>query len=443
MRVSIIGAGYVGLVSGLGLAEIGHEVICVDLDQGRVDQINEGDPPFYEEGLAGLLDTHAGKRLIASSDLAEAVRQTELTIIAVGTPFDGEQIALQQIEGASRDVGRALAEKDGYHMVVVKSTVVPGTTDSLVVPTLEEASNKRAGRDFGVGMNPEFLREGNAIVDFMEPDRIVLGAIDQRSQDVMADLYKPFADVELVHTTPRTAEMIKYTANSLLATLISFSNEIANLAARVGVDAMEVMRGVHLDKRFTPLAEDGDRIWPGSITYLEPGCGFGGSCFPKDVKSLIAFGEQNDSPMRLLRSVIEVNESQPARMMELLSRHFPELEGVAVTVLGMAFKPGTDDIRESPSLEVTGELLARGANVTVFDPVASKPVEELYGNQVRYADDLEDAISGSKAILLMTRWSEFERLPSLLRTRQSQPLVVDGRRLLHPDSVERYEGIGL
>lgn len=443
MRVSIIGAGYVGLVYGLGLAEIGHEVVCVDHDQTRVDLINDGQPPFYEEGLPELLAAHAGNGLTASSDLRSAVQESELTIIAVDTPFDGNQIVLQQIEVASRDIGGVLARKDGYHVVVVKSTVVPGTTDSVVVPTLEEASDKRAGRDFGVGMNPEFLREGNAIADFMEPDRIVLGAIDQRSQDVMADLYKPFTDVEVVRTTPRTAEMIKYTANSLLATLISFSNEMANLAAKVGVDAMDVMHGVHLDKRFTPLSEDGERIWPGAITYLEPGCGFGGSCFPKDVKSFIAFGEQNDSPMRLLRSVIEINEIQPARMLELLDRHFPDLTEVAVTVLGMAFKPGTDDIRESPSIEVTGELLTRGANVTVFDPVARNPVKDVYGDQVRYADDLDDAVAGSEALLLMTRWSEFERLPSLLRTYDPQPLLVDGRRLLDPDSVERYEGIGL
>ncbi len=443
MRVSIIGAGYVGLVTGLGLVELGHDVLCVDQDKARVDLINSGQPPFYEQGLPELLAAHAGKGLTASQDLTSAVQQTELTIIAVGTPFDGNQIALKQVEAASQEIGQALVEKDGYHVVVVKSTVVPGTTDSVVVPALEAASGKQAGADFGVGMNPEFLREGNAIADFMKPDRIVLGAIDQRSQDVMADLYKPFTEVEVVRTTPSTAEMIKYTANSLLATLISFSNEMANLATRVGVDAMEVMRGVHLDKRFTPFSEDGGRIWPGAITYLEPGCGFGGSCFPKDVKSLIAFGEQNDSPMRLLRSVIEINEAQPAKMLELLGRHFPDPKGIAVTVLGMAFKPGTDDIRESPSIEVTAELLARGATVTVFDPVARRPVEEIYGDQVRYADDLEDAIGGSEAILLMTRWDEFSSLPTLLKRREHQPLVVDGRRLLDPSSVERYEGIGL
>ncbi len=443
MRVCIVGAGYVGLVTGLGLADIGHHVTCVDRDQARVDLINSGEPPFYEEGIAEQLRTHGGERLRAISSVAHGVLDADLTMLAVGTPFDGEQISLRQIEQASRDVGAALAEKDAYHVVVVKSTVVPGITESVVVPILEEVSNKRAGRDFGVGMNPEFLREGNAVADFMKPDRIVLGAIDQRTQDVMAELYKPFSDAEVVRTTPKTAEMIKYASNSLLATLISFSNEIANLAAQVGVDAMDVMRGVHLDKRLTPIAEDGSRLWPGILTYLEPGCGFGGSCFPKDVKSLIAFAEQIDSSMPLLRAVIDVNERQPGKMLELLGRHFPDVEGVAVTVLGMAFKPGTDDIRESPSLTVTGELVTRGAEVTVFDPAAHQPVFEVYGDQVRYANTLEDAVADADAILLMTRWPEFLGLPDVLRSKQRQPVVVDGRRLLDKGSAEVYEAIGL
>ena len=322
MRVSIVGAGYVGLVSAVGLAEVGHDVLCVDRDKSKIDLINEGKSPIYEKGLAELLATNIGKRLRAITSIAEAVNQTDLTIIAVDTPFDGERIVLRSIEDVAREIGQALAEKDSYHTVVVKSTVVPGTTDSFVLPILEEASGKLAGEDFGLGMNPEFLREGQAIADFLNPDRIVLGGIDRRSHDVMSDLYEPFAGAEVLRTTTRTAEMVKYTANSLLATLISFSNEIANLAARVGVDAMEVMRGVHLDKRFTPIDGDGSRVWPGAISYLEPGCGFGGSCFPKDVKSLIAFGEEHDSPMRILQSVMDVNEAQPAKMLDLLSRHF-------------------------------------------------------------------------------------------------------------------------
>ena len=443
MRVSIIGAGYVGLVSAVGLAEVGHDVLCVDRDKSKIDLINEGKSPIYEEGLAELLAANIGKRLRAITSIAEAVNQTDLTVIAVDTPFDGERIVLRSIEDVAREIGQALAEKDSYHTVVVKSTVVPGTTDSFVLPILEEASGKLAGEDFGLGMNPEFLREGQAIADFLKPDRIVLGGIDRRSHDVMSDLYEPFAGVELMRTTTRTAEMVKYTANSLLATLISFSNEIANLAARVGVDAMEVMRGVHLDKRFTPIDGDGSRVWPGAISYLEPGCGFGGSCFPKDVKSLIAFGEEHDSPMRILQSVMDVNEAQPAKMLDLLGRHFPDLDGVAVTVLGMAFKPGTDDIRESPSLEVTEQLLARGAVVTVYDPVAHHGVVKVFGDRVTHGEDLESAVEGAQAILLMTRWSDFERIPELLKTRPQQPVVVDGRRLLAKDSVAIYQGIGL
>ncbi len=443
MRVSIIGAGYVGLVSGVGLAEVGHHVLCVDRDKSKIDLINEGKSPIYEEGVAELLAANIGKRLRAITSIAEAVNETDLTVIAVDTPFDGERIVLRSIEDVASEIGQALAEKDSYHMVVIKSTVVPGTTDSFVLPILEEASGKRAGEDFGLGMNPEFLREGQAIADFLKPDRIVLGGIDRRSHDVMSDLYEPFTGAELLRTTTRTAEMVKYTANSLLATLISFSNEIANLAARVGVDAMEVMRGVHLDKRFTPIDGDGSRVWPGAISYLEPGCGFGGSCFPKDVKSLIAFGEENDSPMRILQSVMDVNEAQPAKMLDLLGRHFHDLDGVAVTMLGMAFKPETDDIRESPSLEVTEQLLARGAVVTVFDPVAHHGVVKVFGDRVTHAEDLESAVEGAQAILLMTRWSDFERIPELLRDRPRQPVVVDGRRLLAKDSVAMYQGIGL
>jgi UDPglucose 6-dehydrogenase len=279
MRVSIVGTGYVGLVSGACLASIGHDVTCIDLDERKVESINRGVPPIFEEGLEALLGTVIGDRLRATRDLRAAVLDSDLTMIAVGTPFDGKEIDLTYIEDAAQEIGEALAVKNGYHVVVVKSTVVPGTTDDRVAPILEAASGKEIGRDIGVGMNPEFLREGDAISDFVNPDRIVLGGNDERALAVMAELYAPFTETEVVRTTPRTAEMIKYTANSLLATLISFSNEIANLSASVGVDAMEVMHGVHLDKRFTPILADGTRVWPGMVTYLEGGCGFGAAAF--------------------------------------------------------------------------------------------------------------------------------------------------------------------
>ena len=445
MKVSIVGTGYVGLVSGVCLAELGHEVTCVDVDAAKVERINAGETPIHERGLEELLRAQVGTRLTATTDLAGAVRATDLTLIAVGTPFDGERIDLSFIESASRQIGSALADKDRYHVVAVKSTVVPGTTEETVLPLLESFSTRRAGTDFGVGMNPEFLREGEAVADFMNPDRIVLGGIDERSRDTLANLYSVFPDVEMVRTTPRTAEMIKYAANSLLATMISFSNEMANLCSAVGgLDVAEVMRGVHLDRRLSPILEGGERITPGFTTYLEAGCGFGGSCFPKDVKALIAHGRGAGAPMNLLEAVIEVNEAQPHEVVELLSSGLGDLADRRVAVLGLAFKPETDDMRESPAIPVVRELAQAGARLVAFDPVAESEARRVFdGIEIEYAGDLESAVADAEAIALMTRWSEFERLPELLVGRDPQPLVVDGRRMLAKDSVARYRGIGL
>jgi UDPglucose 6-dehydrogenase len=329
-------------------------------------------------------------------------------------------------------------------VVVVKSTVVPGTTDSVVLPTLEQASGKQAGVDFGVGMNPEFLREGVAVTDFMEPDRIVLGGIDERTLDVMDDIYRVFAGVDVVRTNPRTAEMIKYTSNSLLATMISFANEIGNLSAAIGgIDVTEVMQGVHLDKRLSPITEQG-RVTPSFTTYIESGCGFGGSCFPKDVKALIAHGKQQGLPMSLLDAVIQVNADQPEQMIALLKKHYPGLRDVKVAVLGLAFKPGTDDIRESPAIPVIRRLLDEGAVVSAFDPIAEREMKHEFSESVvRYAGTVDAAIESVDAILLITRWSEFDELPVKLSVLDNPPLLVDGRRMLDKASVPRYEGIGL
>lgn len=444
MRVSVIGTGYVGLVSGACLASKGHDVVCVDTLQEKINQINACTPPIHEEGLKELLQETVGKTLRGTTDLREAVLNSEISLIAVGTPFDGKEIDLKYIRDVSRQIGEVLRDKDGYHVVVVKSTVVPGTTDTVVTPILEEASGKKAGQDFGTGMNPEFLKEGEAIADFMNPDRIVIGGNDDRALAVMGELYAIFPGIEVVRTNPSTAEMIKYTANSLLATLISFSNEIGNLCAKVGVDVVEVMAGVHLDKRFTPiLTDEARRIWPGFITYLAAGCGFGGSCFPKDVKALIAYGENAGAPMPLLNAVIQTNEAQPYQMLSRLKAHFANLKGLRITVLGVAFKPGTDDIRESPALTIIGSLLEEGSEVITYDPIARHETEALFGTSITYEDNLDQAIADSAAILIVTRWPEFEDLPSRLQGRDLQPLVIDGRRMIPKDSVVRYEGIGL
>jgi UDPglucose 6-dehydrogenase/GDP-mannose 6-dehydrogenase len=445
MKISIIGTGYVGLVSGVCLAEKGHDVTCVDIDQSKVDRINAGQSPIHEKGLDELLAKCCGVNFRATTDLRAAVLDSEISMIAVGTPFDGDEIDLQYIRAAASQIGAALKDKPSYHVVLVKSTVVPGTTSDVVLPLVEEASGKKAGPDFGVGMNPEFLREGEAVQDFLFPDRIVLGGHDERTLDVLEQLYQPFSNVDQLRTDPRTAEMIKYTANSLLATMISFSNEIGNLCASIpNVDVTQVMRGVHLDKRLSPILADGTRIKPSFTTYLEAGCGFGGSCFPKDVKALIAHGRKLGRGMSLLDAVVKVNLAQPDTVLDLLSRHFSDLDGVNVTVLGVAFKPGTDDIRESPALPIIRELLARKAKVKAFDPVARAEAEKYFGaGALDYADSLEDAVDGAQAVLLLTRWPEFERLPEVFAGRSEQPVLIDGRRVVAKDNVERYEGIGI
>jgi UDPglucose 6-dehydrogenase/GDP-mannose 6-dehydrogenase len=443
MKISVVGTGYVGLVSGACLAELGHEVVCVDVDPGKVDMITTRNPPIYERGLQELLDRNVPDRLTATTDLRKAVLESELSMIAVGTPFDGTVIDLKYVRQVATDIGNVLREKPDYHMVVVKSTVVPGTTTDVVLRILEEASGKTAGKDFGVGMNPEFLREGEAIEDFMHPDRIVLGAIDKRSTDALDRLYSVFRDVDVVRTDPGTAEMIKYTANSLLATLISFSNEIANLCAAQKIDVADVMKGVHLDRRFSPILAGGERVTPGLIAYLWPGAGFGGSCFPKDVRALIAHGASGGANMQLLSSVIDVNNRQPQKMIEMLEKGVGKIDGIDVTVLGVAFKPGTDDIRESPSIPVIQALAAKGARVTAFDPIARKEAEHVLGNTVVFRDTLAEAINGAKAILLMTAWPEFKNLPELVGMSGSEALVIDGRRMLYKTSVTNYAGIGL
>ncbi|HFQ94627.1 MAG TPA: UDP-glucose/GDP-mannose dehydrogenase family protein, partial [Anaerolineae bacterium] len=259
------------------------------------------------------------------------------------------------------------------------------------------------------------------------------------------EMYAVFPGVDKLTTNPKTAEMIKYTANSLLATMISFSNEIGNLCAALGdIDVVDVMKGVHLDKRLTPILPNGERVVPAFTSYLEAGCGFGGSCFPKDVKALVAHGQKNGRSMQLLNAVIQINKKQPEKIISLLNKHFPELDGVDVAVLGLAFKPGTDDMRESPAIPVVNYLLKQGAQVKAYDQVAKHEAFNIFGNgQICYCDDLEETLAGVDAVVLLTGWQEFEKLPALLAEKETQPVVVDGRRMIDKNSVARYEGIGL
>jgi len=445
MKVSIIGAGYVGLVTGACLADKGHEIVCVDKDPEKVDRINRAIAPIYEKGLDELLKQHVHVRLNASTNTRRAVLDTDLTFITVGTPFDGDAIDLGAVKEATREIGSVLAEKSTYHVVVVKSTVVPGTTDEVIRPILEETSGKRAGVDFGLAMNPEFLTEGEAVQDFMMPDRLVLGTSEPKTLAILEELYTAFPSVDRVRTNSRTAEMIKYASNALLATMISFSNEVANLCEGVGgIDAADVMTAIHLSKYLTSSLPTGERVAPSIVSFLWPGCGFGGSCLPKDVKALIAHGARAARPMPLLEAVIRVNERQPQQIVRLLRKHFPSLDGLRIAVLGLAFRPGTSDMRESPAIPIIEALLAANAQVHAFDPAATHEAMMLLSHPyLTICDDLAAAVRDRQAVVLLTRWEQFSALPELLATLDPQPLFVDGRRMLDKHRIARYEGIGL
>lgn len=443
MKISVIGTGYVGIVSGACFSEIGHDCVCVDVDQSKVDRINRGEAPIHENGLDDLLKKHVGKSLRATTDLRAAVLDTEITFIAVGTPFDGQRIDLTYVREVARQIGAVLREKAAFHVVVVKSTVVPGTTDDVVRVELEKASGKRAGVDFGVGMNPEFLTEGTAIDDFMRPDRIVIGGSDERSIEAQRRVYAPFADTPTMATNNKTAEMIKYVSNSVLATMISFSNEMGNLCSALGdVDVADVMSGVHLARYFTSTLDDGRRVKAGISSFLWAGCGYGGSCLPKDTKALSAHGAAHGAPMPLLDAVISTNLAQPRRMLAKLQAHCPQLKGLKVAVLGLAFKEDTDDMRESPAIPVVKMLVEAGVDVVAYDPIAMPAAQPLLPGAVRYAPTLEAALAEAEAALLITRWAEFQRVPELLAGRAKQPVVIDGRRVLKPATLAHYDGIG-
>ena len=444
MRVCVIGAGYVGLVTGVGLAELGHDVTCVDIEQHKVRAINDGRSPIFEAGLDELLRRHVDARLRATTDLAGAVAASRVTFVCVGTPSrpDGS-IDTSFVEQVAAQVGTALGAVDRGQCVVVKSTVVPGTTDGVVTEVLERTSGKRAGVEFGVGANPEFLTEGQAVDDFLQPDRIVIGG-DGLAVEALRELYAGFPDVPLVTTNARTAEMIKYASNAMLATAISFANEIANLGSAIGgIDAVDVMRGVHLSRYLTGRAAGSGTVRAGLAAFYEAGCGYGGSCLPKDMAALTARGREVGSPMRMLEAVAAVNTDQPARLVKALELELGELRGRRIVVLGLAFKPDTDDVRCSPAFPVLRLLLAAGADVVAHDPVVDADVlEDLPGVGVSHVGDLVAAVKSADAIVIVTRWADYRAIPDIVAELDPQPVVIDGRRMLEPTSVTRYTGIG-
>ena len=447
MKISVMGTGYVGLVSGTCLAERGHQVTCIDIRAEVVQEINAGRPPIHEIGLDNLLRAARDKGMLsATTDAKTAILDSDVTLICVGTPTVDGRMDMSQIVAAAKEIGSALASKRGYHVVAVKSTVLPGTTEGPVKAAIESHSGKKVGDGWGLCMNPEFLREGRAVEDFRVPDRIVVGATDSMTAEVFLNVYADFTCPKLV-TTPRTAEMIKYVSNSLLATMISFSNEIGNMCSAVpGVDARLVWKGVHLDRRLTPI--NGQVGGAAGVTeYLWHGLGFGGSCFPKDVAALRSFGRTVGEQTRMLDAVLDINADQPLRMVALLEKEL-SLAGKTVSVLGLAFKPGTDDLRESPALPLVAELRKKGAKVLVHDPIAmphAKKRPEF--RDVVFAEDWAEALRKSDACCLVTAWPEYRNIqPTNFQKLMTRALVIDGRGVFEPAAMAAagvvWRGVG-
>ncbi len=424
MRIAMVGAGYVGLVSGACIADFGHEVVCVDKDAGKIEALTRGEIPIYEPGLQDLVRTNVGQgRLAFSSVPKEAVRAAEAVFIAVGTPSrrgDGHA-DLSYLYDAAREIAAAL---DGFTVVIIKSTVPVGTGDE-VERIMHEA---RPDAEFAVVSNPEFLREGAAIHDFKHPDRVVVGTDDEAAKKIMAEIYRPLNlnQVPILYTARRTAELIKYAANAFLATKITFINEIADLCEKVGADVQEVARGIGLDNRI-------------GRKFLHAGPGFGGSCFPKDVRALIKTAQDHEVPLRILEAVATVNDTRKRAMARKVSAMFAGgLRGKTVAVLGLTFKPNTDDMREAPSLALITALQDMGARVRAFDPVGMMPARALLTDVV-FCENAYDCADAADALVIATEWEQFRALDlERLRDLMACPVVVDLRNVYRPEDMHRH-----
>lgn len=449
MKIAIAGTGYVGLVTGISLAVLGHRVFCIDTDKNKLFMINNGKSPFYEPSIDGYLKNVLKMgNLYATEGLEKAVLNSDITIIAVGTPTVNNKIDLSFIKKASEQIGKALGKVKKYHIVVVKSTVLPGVTEGVVKPILEEYSKKRIGQ-FGLCMNPEFLREGNALDDALHPDRIIVGQIDDKSGKEFAKIYAKVTAPK-IFTNLWTAELTKYATNSLFATLISFSNEIARIAQSTNkVDVLDVWKGVHLDKRLSPLLGK-TRIRPGVLSYIFSGCGFGGSCFPKDIKALASFAKENNIEANLIKSVIQINKTQPHQLLLLLKGALAtNLNKKKIAVLGLTFKPDTDDIRKSAAFPIIDELLSEKANVYCHDPMAYQKYipQQLADLPVRLTKTVKEALEDADAAILVTAWKEYiELTPKFFKQNMEHPIIIDGRRVYDKLSFLQegiiYKGIG-
>jgi len=430
MRIAVVGTGYVGLVAGVCFAESGNDVVCVDNDASKVRALAKGKVPIYEPGLEELLRRNRSEgRLTFTTALPKAVRDSAIVFIAVGTPQGEDGSAdLQHVLAVAKDVAKAM---NGYKVIVNKSTVPVGTAARV-----REVIRRETTHPFSVVSNPEFLKQGAAIDDFMKPDRVVIGAEDDRAREMMLELYAPFTrtDAPIMVMDCASAELAKYAANAMLATRISFMNEVANVCEAVGADVDQVRRAVGSDRRI-------------GTSFLFPGVGYGGSCFPKDVKAMMRFAEDSEYDFRILKAVEAVNVTQKTRLAAKMKKHFGTLKGKTVAVWGLAFKPKTDDMREAPSIALIESLLAAGAAVQVYDPEAMGVAKKHFGSRITYADANYGALKGADALAIVTEWNEFRR-PDFdrMRSLMKSPVIFDGRNLFVPAQMKQngftYYSIG-
>lgn len=433
MRVAVIGTGYVGLVAGTCFADSGNDVVCVDIDDAKIEALKKNVVPIYEPGLEELIERNAAAgRLHFTTDLPSAVKNAEVVFIAVGTPQGEDGSAdLQYVLSAARSIGRSLG---GHYTVVVDKSTVPVGTSRKVYAELREVA---PGKDFDVVSNPEFMKEGAAIEDFLSPDRVVIGSDSERARAIMGELYAPFSrrSNRILFMDPESAELTKYAANAMLATRISFMNELAGLCEKVGADVDQVRQGMGTDSRI-------------GLPFLFPGPGFGGSCFPKDIRALYSTARENGLEFTLLNSVDRVNEGQKQVLLRKALKHFGgNLSGKHFAVWGLAFKPKTDDMRESPSIPLIEGLVGKGATVAAHDPVAHVTAKRLFGDRIGYTDTPYGAIEGADALFIVTEWNEFRR-PDFDRLKASMksPVIFDGRNVYDPKRMRErgftYFGIG-
>ena len=426
MKIAIVGTGYVGLVTGTCFAEMGVEVFCVDIDRQKIENLRNGVVPIYEPGLEEMvIRNYEVGRLHFTTDLTEVLDQVEIVFSAVGTPPDEDGSAdLKYVLDVARTIGRAMNK---YLLVVTKSTVPVGTARRIRQTIADELDRRGVTIDFDIASNPEFLKEGAAVKDFMHPDRIVVGVESDRARRLMEKLYHPFMlnNFRIIYMDIPSAEMTKYAANAMLATRISFMNDMANLCEIIGADINMVRKGIGADTRI-------------GSSFLYAGCGYGGSCFPKDVKALISTASDHGYPMRILQAVEDVNEEQKTLLFRKLSAHFGgDLRGRKVAMWGLAFKPETDDMREAPSLVLIDRLLEAGCQITAYDPVAIPEARRRSGDRIAYAKNIYETVEGADVLMVVTEWKEF-RLPAWARIRSlmKTPLILDGRNIYNIAEIE-------